>query len=140
MKTIDEVIKAGDILGRYVITDNATGEDTICDIVKKGFISDALHYLREYRDCGACAYADSYLRCTKEDRNDPLSWDELKQMIGKPVWVIDANNKGRWYLVKAIDEEAIFTNFWGNSGIGYPKDFGTKWQAYRKERDHGLVQ
>ena len=70
------------------------------------------------------------------ESNDPLTWDELQKMPGMPVWIIDANGKGKWYLVKAIlHDEAVFTDAWGCSGIGYPRDFDQKtWQAYRKER------
>lgn len=130
-----------------------TLDEVIDELEDEGLFADALHYLREYKAHQAdWSYAvanseqfaearDKHIKALADlKRNDPLTWGDLTQMIGKPVWVIDANNKGRWYLVKAIDEEAIFTDFFGNSGIGYPKDFGKTWQAYRKERDHGLVQ
>ena len=109
--------------------------------LRSSIFEDALHYLKEYRETTGNPDGDHQqlikAQALLQDfyRNDPLSWDELRQMEGKPVWIIDANNKGRWYLVKAIDEEAIFTDFWGNSGIGYPKDYGKSWQAYRKERE-----
>ena len=131
MKTLDEVIKA--LEHRC----SGCGKCPYCEeqFCRNVMDEDALHYLREYRGIQDeyLALKDWYAERNIEE-NDPLGWDDLTQMIGKPVWVIDANNKGRWYLVKAIDEEAIFTDFWGNSGIGYPKDFGKAWQAYRKER------
>ena len=67
-------------------------------------------------------------------QNDPLTWQELKQMEGKPVWVeADYFEKG-WFLV-----DASLVNIWVT---GYDcaehqlrkEDIGVSWQAYRKER------
>lgn len=121
---------------------------------------DAVHYLKEYRSDKAQYEADrkqweddlsQTLREFDDARdkliakfkeldvgtlNPALSWDEMQKMVGEPVWVIDPNGKGKWYLVKMVlHDEAVFTDAWGSSGIGYPKDFGTKWNAYRKERE-----
>ena len=111
------------------------------------YMVDALHYLKEYRNCGDCAYADSYLRCAKDSRNDPLTWDDLKQMEGKPVWVEDRvfidgeeRHDNRWALVyKVSDKYARLMDL--EAEIRYQKcnyvyDVpGTDhWQVYRKER------
>lgn len=73
-------------------------------------------------------------------RNDPLTWDELKSMEGKPVW-IERNEKycyPRWFIIERIykwdsiddstmlvqpDDEELFLS-----------EHGKTWQAYRKER------
>lgn len=98
--------------------------------------TDALHYLKEYRNCGACAYADSYLRCTKEDRNDPLSWQELKAMEGKPVWVETENCGAHWYIIESIDDDMIIVigKYYERINYYHDDDF-IRWQAYRKERE-----
>ena len=120
MKTLDEVIEILEGIFGY-----------ISDSTK----NDALHYLKEYRNCGDCAYTDSYLRCTQEKRNDPLDWDELKQMEGKPVWLEDSNSKGGWILLSGMKDEFLY--FVYRDCVEY-KIFrdkqGTVWQAYRKER------
>ena len=59
-------------------------------------------------------------------RNDPLSWDELLQMEGKPVWVEESAGNGLWWTYWVI---------WQDENAVLPKEkFGTDWQAYRKER------
>ena len=109
-------------------------------------IQDALFYLREYcekRDeiCEiAKIMADSWeLRkqtMAFEDRNEPLSWDELQQMEGKPVWIeenyFDGEEwHGRWNIVHHINKCTLYTI--GSDGY-YAKTLGMTWQAYRKER------
>ena len=74
--------------------------------------------------------------------NDPLSWEQLKQMTGKPVWVeynlhiSDRDARSRmWIIVQKImpwrqDDELIYY-----SGFVFgKKEIGKTWQAYRKER------
>ena len=81
---------------------------------------DALFYLKEYQEktdeiCKlAKIMADSWeLRkqtMAFEDRNDPISWDELKQMEGKPVWMERNVCDGfrEWCLVHAIIDGEIW--------------------------------
>ena len=64
--------------------------------------------------------------------NPPLTWNELKDMEGKPVWVEDNNGwyKG-WVIIEKFVEDDMFT-----TGFTYEKNnFGTLWQAYRKEKE-----
>ena len=73
------------------------------------------------------------------DANNPLTWDELKQMEGKPVWIeVDNHLPGRkrtkyknWEVIDMIAEDLILVK----GDYSYQKDeFGDVWQAYRKER------
>lgn len=71
--------------------------------------------------------------------NPPLTWDELKAMEGKPVWVeVDGKWWGRfWAFVEAGNDSYI--NFF-QKGQDYPedlwkRDMGKTWQAYRKEKE-----
>ena len=134
MKTLNKVIEKYEICNgseSYCSECPYNEERCCCD-------PDALYYLKEYRACGDCSYADSYLRCTQESRNDPLTWDELKQMEGKPVW-FEWTGLPRWGIV-----DGIYTNAFGveNLVICIPHDYlhfdkrmqGQVWQAYRKER------
>ena len=152
MKTLDEVITAMENL--------TTCDDTGFSYIAHDDVADAVHYLKAYRSDKAQYEADrkqweddlsQTLREFDDARdkliakfkeldvgtlNPALSWDEMQKMVGEPVWVIDQNGNGKWYLVKMVlHDEAVFTDAWGSSGIGYPKDFDQKtWQAYRKER------
>ena len=70
--------------------------------------------------------------------NEPLTWDELKQMEGKPVWVeVDGNWWGRFWAFVEIGNDS-FINFY-QKGQEYPEDLwksniGKTWNAFRKER------
>ena len=74
--------------------------------------------------------------------NNALTWDELRQMEGKPVWVeygIGFNQK-RWVVIHSFHNTGSFC-YMDVSG-NYPNSFWEKdmgadefWQAYRKERE-----
>ena len=102
--------------------------------------ADALYYLKEYRDL---QYGYIKAMADLED-NPPLTWSELKQMEGKPVWIeynLHIDNKDfrdkskRWCIVREFkpwhDKEIIITE----NGFVLSKNEQIKcWQAYRKER------
>lgn len=103
-------------------------------------LRDALHYLKAYRkldSLDAVAFP--------EDDNPPLSWRELRQMEGKPVWLEVKGYNGCWTIVH-WNSNIVFVEFY--DWIASPDDFmkaplvslddtnfGTAWQAYRKERE-----
>ena len=72
--------------------------------------------------------------------NDPLTWDELKSMEGKPVWVesSDSFNRRRWMFVgEWFDDDEMRLFDIGNDYPDYVSKNGYEsgtWQAYRKER------
>ena len=150
MLTLDEVIKA---IGELTACDD-TGYSYIAD----GDADDALHYLKMYRSDMIQYEADrkywqeemtqvmdqynsardKHIKELKElKQNDPLTWDELKQMEGKPVWI---EEKGYyqtweyWSLVYWMNDDEL--TLWNENGrTTYSKnEQGTVWQAYRKER------
>ena len=146
MKTLDEVI------------DYCEGKQTCGEWVG---IADALHYLREYRSDmklwesdrkGFEAWIEQYKEARDKHqqavidmaKNPPLSWDELKAMEGKPVWVEINGYNGYWTIVH-MNSNIVFEEYY--DWIASPEDpmkaplvslddtnFGTTWQAYRKER------
>ena len=153
MKTLDEVIE------------ELQYWDT-CDEYPECFYDfevtrDALHYLKAFRDAMDTLesekdkYVEAVINCKAVEtkymlmvkdalRNDPLTWDELKQMTRKPVWVEynlhlsnkDARSRSRmWIIVQEImpwqqDEELIYYNGF----VFGKKEIGKAWQAYQKER------
>lgn len=135
MKTLDEVIELCEkaLWCAYLPKDDTTTTAGL-----------ALHYLREYREMKehlACLDAVAlHGEDTQIVNNPPLTWDELKQMEGKPVWVEDyfQNDVKTWCIVERIvkDEDCEYVIL---DGIYFPKDYlGKKidgWQAYRKERE-----
>lgn len=113
---------------------------------RKDVLVDALDYLKEYY------YRDKKLRkvtnhvenvcmqyiCMIEElnKNEPLTWNELRTMEGKPVWVEFFYEDGQhfdsnWFLVNFVSES--FCDVIGKLGTSrlVKNDY---WQAYRKER------
>ena len=122
MKTLDEVI--------YTMRFQRTDSDTI---------SDAVSYLRDYKDLLIVVHKlkNDFDELTRHyiDENPPLTWDELKEMEGKPVWVEHKLFKG-WRLVGWQANEHLM-NLVGSYSEQVPlfeDDCGVLWQAYRKEQ------
>ena len=70
-----------------------------------------------------------------EEPTDPLTWDELKGMEGKPIWLERPEWK-EWLLVSEIDNdkcEMYLRDKWGNGVIVNGRNVGY-WRAYRKEK------
>lgn len=147
MKTLDEVIELserctlpypGDCLNCEYFEDE-TGYDCRCKI-----IADALHYLRQYQKLvcleeGESAEIVKYTVVTKP--NEPLSWDELKQMEGKPVFVEeryrngDLKSSGWWLIDFWNDDQICLRDQGGNPWNDHRSNYGRDWMAYRKERE-----
>jgi len=99
-------------------------------------MTDALHYLNEYRTTQT-----AYIKAMADlDDNPPLTWDELREMEGKPVWVETKDEGNFWCVIDHYDqldnhinhgEEFMLVD---GGGWYYLEDMGTDWQAYRKER------
>lgn len=91
----------------------------------------AIAYLKGYREVFP-EYARMKLDAVK---NDPLTWDELKDMEGKPIWVEHKLFKG-WRLVGWQANEHLM-NLVGSYSEQVPlfeDDCGVSWNAYRKEK------
>ena len=146
MKTLDEVIKAIDFCKSG---DLSKCKDCpyigTCELDYAVLSDDALHYLKEYQKI-----EDEYDElkdwwAEEHAENDPLTWDELKAMEGKPVWVeynLHLNSKEWqdeskcWDIVEHFGtigddpEEVMFTE----KDFVFGKDYlGKSWKAYRKE-------
>ena len=69
------------------------------------------------------------------ESNNALTWEELKQMVGKPVWLEDSNQQGEWVLLSGMEDDVLYFVYRTcNEYKIYRKEQGTLWQAYRKER------
>ena len=147
MKTLDEVIKAWSIC----FSDNSRSDCTGCPYADEDGEAacfnhdrdDALIYLKAYQWQMTNPDGDHQqlekCRALLSDfyRNDPLSWDELRTMEGKPVWVeqFNGDTKG-WLLILRTNYDVITcTTKHGNSFYLYKNHYCEKWQAYRKERN-----
>ena len=98
---------------------------------------DALSYLKEYKELSKM-WND---RLDKENSNSALTWEQLKQMEGKPVWVKYCNGVSRWEIVCQFgtlqnQDNYFFTHIGIESDNTHKQsEQGQRWQAYRKERE-----
>ena len=157
MKSLDEVIYA------YELCDSDEGGCEGCaycaDCDESPFIgalrkrADAIHYLKAYRE-NQHAYEEGnrkaeearerYLEVltdyvalkqywTEQQENHALTWDELKSMEGKPVWLV-VDGKERWRIIREVSSEHLILE----SGLPLHRcwmNHPDGWQAYRKERE-----
>ena len=130
MKTLDEVIE------RLEHPSRAVFERDGMLIIQEDDLANALHYLMEYRTTQT-----AYIKAMADiEENPPLTWDELRQMVGKPVWVevydpIDEKSGWHttfWSLIEFINDEYICLRDNDGEQQCYQKK-STEWQAYRKE-------
>lgn len=140
MNTLEEVIE--------IASDWTNGFDEM-SIEKK-----MLHYLKEYKNVDenykraishVTEVIDHYEKMVADYlsvNNPALTWDELKLMEGKPLWVEEYYYNGQkksagWWLVDTQDDEQIvLRDQAGNPWYAYFISMGTDWKAYRKEIDH----
>ena len=93
----------------------------------------AIAYLRGYREI-----LPDYAQMKLDAVNDPLTWDELKQMEGTPVWIVMGACK-IWGLndgvyVDAFGKEMVTIKVLHDLWHLRKDKIGIDWQAYRKER------
>lgn len=153
MKTLDEVIddfeKAYDLERRCENCSGCLGQENGCPNDGTESIPDALSYLKKYRDNKKYLrywtekaiseqqnIIDGYMIQKNED-NPVLTWEQLKTMEGKPVWVEQCNGDTKgWILILRTNYDVInCTTKHDNSFYLYKSSYGEKWQAYRKERE-----
>lgn len=89
---------------------------------------DALSYLKEYKELSKM-WND---RLDKENSNSALTWEQLKQMEGKPVWYEHEFWKG-WIILGKVEKGVNCEMIPDREERWYiVKDGSAK--AYRKER------
>ena len=145
MKTLDEVITANECCNHCELDSRC--EDCpysgigACALERE---TDTLHYLKEYRETKkhlACL-DDAEIRGddTQLVNNPPLTWDELREMKGKPVWMEDDTGTKHyrgWAIILEFRYSDTFIlyvcNDYSETCVDV-EDIGDTWQAYRKER------
>lgn len=157
MKTLDEVIKGfeccentdcGNCPYKILFNDDS---HVPCDQFSKD--EDALYYLKEYREkqYELSAIFDQYQAELAEDPNEPLTWEELKQMEGKPVWVSydcwwgadkiwgapTRKEPNRWNILENYDPKEKIIRMCGCGIYGFLREdyIGRHYNVYRKEQE-----
>ncbi len=140
MKTLDEVIDAMErcSIPHYFDCKGCPYEDDDAEVGCRSDDrdADALHYLKEYRkldSLDAVAFP--------EDDNPAMTWDELRTMEGKPVWIEVLSGKDwdkEWMLLMGFPDDNHVRFKMGCKEdyrfIGRKQYLGKDWQAYRKEK------
>ena len=145
MLTLDEVIERLEGIFGYI--SDSTKNDVL--LYLKLYRSDKAQWeidREAYETAGRTAREayeaarDKHLAAIKElndKHNPPLTWDELRTMEGKPVW-IELLGKGQWKGWDVIG--GFYTDDFGDAMCTvrlddyYLNDLEKTWQAYRKER------
>ena len=72
------------------------------------------------------------LRHQGQERNAPLTLDELQKMDGEPVWVQSPGvpEYGRWAIVEGVGENCLFLH-----DDFTCHDYGKTWLAYRSKKE-----
>ena len=97
------------------------------------YADDILQYLKEYRE--RQENLDQF-ETYQFEQNRPLTWQELQQMEGKPVWIENGGWK-LWVIISHIEDpdteyERLYT-YGATCPLTLYKKHHT-WQAYQKER------
>jgi len=141
MKALDEVIKAYELsCGKKDCAQCPYNDECLdhftCECYER--MDDTFHYLKVLQKMQKA----QPLEKSEWDElyNQPLTWEELRGMEGKPVWVeLPHSYRKAWGL-----NDGMFTDAYGNDCITVKvlhdlwhlqqKQMGEAWQAYRKER------
>ena len=93
--------------------------------------------------CDAVDMAISALRQEDHFREvtkkvDPLTLDELRQMEGQPVYIVE--NTEYWAIVNSFDQAGVYLLSYGNpDDYGYFGLYGKTWLAYRQKPEEETV-
>ena len=77
----------------------------------------------------------------EQERNAPLTLDELRKMDGEPVWVVYGEDEGMWALVEVCEESIFLTNNLGGR-TEYANDAELEddgLTVYRQKPEEGTV-
>ena len=141
MKTLDEVVKAMEYCKNHNWCDECPYQyEDIC------YAEDSLHYLKELRHIldntvwvGSSKEENGYwkLPTLPETGNDPLTWDELKKMEGKPIWLewLSEDESSTWWVVGEVRKNDIIIAQYLDEAELCKDDLGVIWLAYSKEKN-----
>ena len=69
--------------------------------------------------------------------NEPLTWNELGNMVEKPVYIVELEDgESCWVLVHTVDDiKALFVSAFDQYDYGNRELYGQTWLAYRRPPD-----
>lgn len=71
---------------------------------------------------------------TLTPQNEPLTWNELGNMMEKPVYIVELEDgESCWVLVHTVDDiKALFVSAFDQYDYGNRELYGQTWLAYRR--------
>lgn len=71
---------------------------------------------------------------TLTPQNEPLTWNELGNMVEKPVYIVELEDgESCWVLVHTVDDiKALFVSAFDQYDYGNRELYGQTWLAYRR--------
>ena len=66
--------------------------------------------------------------------NEPLTWNELGNMVEKPVYIVELEDgESCWVLVHTVDDiKALFVSAFDQYDYGNRELYGQTWLSYRR--------
>ena len=95
--------------------------------------------LNEVADIVIKLAMEKFEKAMKKVDNPPLTWDELREMEGKPIWIEFTYHNPEeiykyWTIVKYFDNDEGGAKMITGTGVYYKCAIDIDWQAYRKDR------
>ena len=108
------------------------------DGIRSSVRDETIRYLKDMKNLQedyVILYDKYWREFNQQQENPPLTWDELRQMVGKPVWV-EYFGRNRWIIPQefrfdVIGREYILAQ---DGGMLFRFQQHEVWEAYRKER------
>jgi len=112
---------------------------------------EAIKVLSSWAECkykpthNAACLAIAALRAQAEaEKNDPLTLDELREMDGEPVWIVEYPDWGHWELSEdaedyLADRDSDFYGMKHDDPCGKYGLHSLGWLAYRQRPKEGTI-
>ena len=85
---------------------------------------------------------DELEKSTLTQPNEPLTWEELKQMAGEPVYIVEPKksiSSAYWVLIDEVDEKSMWCVVGiGSACLNFYKTYGKTWMEYRRPPDEAV--
>lgn len=109
------------------------------DRLKQAIDHDYYEHYTKYHDSDQTALIDMVMDDIDEmptltPPNEPLTWNELGNMIEKPVYIVELEDgESCWVLVHTVDDiKALFVSAFDQYDYGNRELYGQTWLVYRR--------
>ena len=109
------------------------------DRLKQAIDHDYYEHYTKYHDSDQTALIDMVMDDIDEmptltPPNEPLTWNELGNMVEKPVYIVELEDgESCWVLVHTVDDiKALFVSAFDQYDYGNRELYGQTWLAYHR--------